>query len=138
MAHWDAARIAIESRLKTGWTTTTIRYWSSGVPFIVPATAYIALQIEEFEAQQITLGPSPQMHRYHGVITIQVMVPERTGAKVSDGYCDTLDTLFRRAQFEVGQSGLITCRTPQKRTVGTQGGWYQNNLEIPYQRDKIH
>ena len=115
MAHWDDSRIAIESRLATGWTTTPIRYWSSGVPFEPPATAYIALQIEEFQAEQITLGNTPQVHRYFGMITIQVLVPERQGAKTAAGYCDTLDDLFRRAQFSSGNSGVITCRTPQLR-----------------------
>ena len=139
MAHWDAARIAIESRLATGWgTTTPIRYWSSGVPFDVPATAYIALQIEEFDAQQITLGGGTQTHRYFGIITIQVLVPERQGAKAAAGYCDTLDDLFRRAQFSQGNSGLITCRTPQMRVIGVRDGWFQMNLSIEYQRDKQH
>lgn len=138
MAHWDAARIAIEKRLKDNWTTTPIRYWSSGVPFEIPTTAYIALQIEEFDATQITLGNNAQTHRYFGIITIQVLVPERQGAKAASGYCDTLDDLFRRAQFSQGNSGVITCRTPQVRVVGVDQGWYQLNLSIDYHRDKIH
>jgi len=138
MAHWDDARIAIEKRVADNWTATPIRYWSSGVPFAVPATAYIAVQIEEFDARQITLGTTPQTHRYFGQITIQVLVPERTGTKAAAGYCDTLDDLFRRQQFSHGNSGLFTCRTPQKREVGTRDGWYQVNLAIPYQRDKAH
>ena len=138
MAHWDDARIAIEKRLNDNWTATTIRFWSSGVPFTVPSTAYLALQIEEFDATQITLGNSAQLHRYFGVITIQVLVPERQGAKAAAGYCDTLDPLFRRAQFSQGNSGVITCRTPQVRNVGVQGGWYQMNMLISYHRDKQH
>jgi hypothetical protein len=139
MAHWDAARIAIESRLATGWgTTTPIRYWSSGVPFEIPSVPYLAIQVEEFDAQQITLGGTPQTHRYFGIITIQVLVPERTGSKIAAGHCDTLDPLFRRAQFSQGDSGVILCRTPQARTIGTSDGWYQMNLVIPFQRDKIH
>jgi len=138
MAHWDDARIAIEKRLQDNWTATTIRFWSSSVPFAIPATAYIALQIEEFDAKQITLGDSPQTHRYYGVITIQVLVPERSGPKAAAGYCDTLDDLFRRAQFSQNNSGMITCRTPQARVVGVNQGWYQVNLSIDYQRDKTH
>lgn len=139
MAHWDDARIAIEARLATGWgATTPIRYWSSGVPFVVPSGAYIALQIEEFDAQQITLGETPQTHRYFGTITIQVLVPERQGAKVSAGYCETLDDLFRRAQFSSGNSGVMTCRTPQVKTIGVLQGWYQVNIATAYHRDKIH
>lgn len=139
MAHWDDARIAIEKRLADNWgTTTPIRYWSSGVPFQIPTTAYIAIQIEDFDGRQVTLGASAQLHRYTGQITIQVFVPERTGAKAADGYCDQLDGIFRRAQFQHGQSGVITCRTPSKRTVGTRDGWYQVNLVTAYQRDKIH
>lgn len=138
MAHWDDARIAIESRINSNWTTTPVRYWSSGVPFVVPATAYIAVQIEEFTASQITLGSVPQTHRYTGIITIQVLVPERQGAKLAATYCDTLDPIFRRAQFSSGNSGVITCRTPQVRTIGIMNGWYQMNMSIEYHRDKMH
>jgi len=138
MAHWDHARIAVEKRLNDNWMTTPIRFWSSNAPFNVPATAYIALMVEEFDGRQITLGGTPQLHRYAGQITIQVLVPERTGASVALGYCDTLDDLFRRAQFSYSNSGLITCRTPQRRDVGVTQGWYQVNLVIPYQRDKSH
>lgn len=139
MAHWDDARIAFESRLATGWPTTPIHYWSSGVPFEPPTSGgYVALTVEEFSARQITLGSTPQTHRYFGVVTLQVFVPERQGAKLAAGYCDTLDDLFRRAQFSLGNSGLITCRTPQARMVGVSDGWYQINLSIDYQRDKFH
>lgn len=139
MAHWDDARIAIEKRLADNWATTPIQYWSSGVPFEPPTSGgYITITVEEFSAQQITLGSSPQMHRYFGIITLQVFVPERQGAKTAAGYCDTLDELFRRAQFSQGNSGLITCRTPQGQMVGVSDGWYQMNLSVEYQRDKIH
>jgi len=138
MGHWDDTRIAIESRLADNWTTTPIRYWSSGVPFAPTNTAYVALQIEEFEARQISLGPPPQLHRYFGVITLQVLLPEGQPAKQADGYCDTLDTLFRGVQFQHGNSGWIVTRTPQKRNVGIQSGWFQTNLVIPYKRDRLH
>lgn len=139
MAHWDDAVIAIEARLAAAWgTTTPIRYWSSGVPFEVPSAPYIAVQIEEFDGGQITLGNVPQTHRYFGVITIQVLTPERTGGKAARAYADLLDPTFRRAQFSQGDSGIITCRTPQARTIGVRDGWYQINLVIPFHRDKIH
>ena len=141
MAHWDDAIIAIEKRLDDAWSTTPIHFWSSGVPFEPPtAGGYIAITVEEFDGQQVTLGSTPQMHRYFGIITIQVFVPERQNnvAKTAAGYCDTLDDLFRRAQFSQGNSGNITCRTPQAQIVGVSDGWYQMNLSIDYQRDKIH
>ena len=138
MGHWDDTRIAIEKRFNDNWTSTPKRFWSSGVPFVVPTTPYVAITIEEFDADQVSLGTGVQSHRYHGMITFQVFVPERTGAKVSDGYCDTLGDLFRRAQFSQGGSGVITCHTPQKRFVGTVEGWFQQNLIIPFQRDIIH
>lgn len=138
MAHWEDAQIAIEKRFNDGWTTTTKHFWSSGVPFVAPSGAYVAIQIEEFSGEQASLGQSPVLHRYLGIITLQVFVPERTGSNLANQYCDTLDTLFRRAQFSLNNSGTITCRTPTKRTVGTKAGWYQVNLVIPYQRDKVH
>jgi hypothetical protein len=138
MAHWNDARIAIEKRFNDNWTTTPKRFWSSNTPFEIPTTAYVAIQIDEMDARQISFGNPPYLHRYDGLITIQILVPERTGPAVADGYCDTLDTLFRCAQFSYNNSGVITCRTPQKRTVGITQGWYQVNLLVQYKRDKIH
>ncbi len=139
MAHWDDARIAIENRLATNWATTPIRYWSSGVPFDPkPGVAYIALQITDVTGNQVSLGSGSQLHRYAGLIILQILVPERGGPKVADQYCDTLDDLFRRATFSHGSSGTIVCRTPQKTVVGVQDGWYQVNLVVPFRRDKIH
>jgi hypothetical protein len=144
MGHFEDERIAIETRLASNWESapgvlrTPIRYWSSNAPFVQPTTAWIALQIEPDVGRQVSLGDGVQLHRYDGLITIQVFTPEGTGPTAADQYVDLLDPIWRRQEFSYGTSGLIRCRTPWKRPVGIDRGWYQVNLKVLYQRDKQH
>lgn len=138
MAHVEDTIAGIERRLEAGWTTTPIHYYTSNMPFIERDVPYIALNIEEGAARQVSFGNGVQMHRYDGIIIIQIFVKERTGARLATQYASTLSDLFRSAQFEYLLSGMITCRTPEPRIVGVQAGWFQLNVEVEYKRDKIH
>ena len=145
MGHFEDERIAIETRLADNWESapgtlrTPIRYWSSGALFEIPDEApWIALQDEPDLGRQVSLGDGVQLHRYDGLITIQVFTPERTGPVAADQYVELLDPIWRRAEFSHGESGLIRCRTPWAVRVGVLDGWYQVNLKVRYQRDRQH
>lgn len=140
MGHNLDARIAIETRLATSFTAAPIHFWSANIPYKATAgQKYIALKVSESEdAFQASLGEGPQMHRYHGTIIVQIFTPEDKGSKDADDIADLIDPIFRRAQFSFGTSGTITCRTPNKHTVGVRLGWYQVNVNIMFKRDKIH
>jgi hypothetical protein len=145
MGHVTDARIAIEGRLYDNWQSppgtlrTPIRYWSSNAPFEIPeAAAWIALSVNAESGRQVSLGDGVQLHRYLGQIVVQVFVPERTGSQDMDTYLDLLDPIWRCAQFSYGDSGLITCRTPDVEAVGTADGWFQKNLKVAYRRDRQH
>lgn len=145
VGHLSDARIAIETRLYDNWQSppgtlrTPIRYWTSGAPFEIPdATPWIALSVQRESGRQASFGVAPQLHRYEGLIIVQVFVPERTGSQDMDTYLDLLDPIWRCAQFSYGDSGLITCRTPEAEPVGTADGWFQKNLKVAYRRDRQH
>jgi hypothetical protein len=125
-------RRAFEARLSANWSTTPIKY--EGVPFAETASAYIALNILDGEANQVSLGNAPR-HRHAGVCIIQIFTPEDTGTQTPRAYADTLAALFRAQQFSAGSSGLITCRSPSLRPLGVRGGWMTHNLVIPFHRD---
>ena len=128
-------RAAIEARLSTNWTTTTVQY--ENVPFTKPNNnTYVALFIINGDATQIDLVPNP-IHRFLGTITMQLFVPEGSGTNLVRGYADTLAGIFRNVQFNSGSSGTILCRTPTIQRVGVNSGIYQTNVSVPYQRDKI-
>jgi hypothetical protein len=145
MGHLTDTRIAIETRLADNWQSapgtprTTIRYWASGAPFEIPAqAAWIALSVDPESGRQVSLGDGVQLHRYEGRIVVQVFVPERSGSQDMDTYLDLLDPIWRRAEFSYGDSGLITCRTPDVQVVGTADGWFQKNLRVAYRRNREH
>jgi hypothetical protein len=145
MGHLTDTRIAIETRLADNWQSapgtprTPIRYWSSGAPFGLPdGMPWIALSVAPESGRQVSLGDGVQLHRYLGQIVVQVFVPERSGSHDMDTYLDLLDTIWRRAEFSYGSSGLITCRTPAVTVVGTADGWFQKNLKVAYRRDRAH
>lgn len=132
MSFRDAAQ-AIESRLQTNWTATPIQF--ENVPLAEPGAAYVALFIRDGEGVQISLG-TPALRRWPGIIILQVFVPERTGTRKAREYADALATIFDRAQFSSGASGVISCHTPSIDTVGTRDGWCQVNVTVPFQRNR--
>ena len=134
MSGFAAERQAIEARLSANFTAIPIRY--ENVPFQETQAAYCALFIRRGEGNQITLGNSPQLQRWAGVIIAQVFVPEDGGTQTALGHADTIAAVFNRQEFSAGQSGLIRCRVARVETVGTRSGWHQLNVVIPYIRDK--
>jgi len=134
MSGYADERQAIEARLAANFTAIPIQYENS--PLQELKTAYCAVFIRRGEGHQITLGDSPQLHRWAGVIIVQVFVPEHTGTQAAATYADSIAAVFQRQEFSAGASGLIRCRTPHAEAAGARNGWYQLNVVIPYIRDK--
>jgi hypothetical protein len=134
MSGYADERQAIEARMASGFTTIPCRY--ENAPFREMVTAYCALFIRTGEGNQVTLGSTPQLHRWTGLIIVQIFVPEDTGTQAARGYADAIADVFRRQEFSAGASGLIRCRTPRIEPAGTRDGWYQLNVVTPYIRDK--
>lgn len=131
-----AERAAIESRLAANWTTTSIKF--ENTRFEQPReTAWIACYILNGDGNQISLGDNP-LHRYAGVIMVQIFVPESSGTQTARGYADTIAAIYRRQQISNGSSGTITCRTPSISQGIPKDGWYQINVMCPFQRDVYH
>lgn len=128
-------RAAIEARFAANWSSTRVKY--ENTQFEQPRTAWVALYILNGEGKQISLGDDP-LHRYAGVIMVQIHVPESSGTQTGRAYADTIAAIFRRQQFSNGSSGTITCRTPYISSIAGRDGWYQINLACPYQRDVYH
>jgi hypothetical protein len=128
-------RRAIEARFSSMYTTTTVKY--ENVSFSKPSASWVSLYILNTEARRITLGDSTQIHRFPGMIVVNIFTPEDEGTQEAREIADTVSDIFRDAQFSAGSSGLITCRTPSLDPVGTREGWYQVNVSTLFQRDKL-
>lgn len=135
MSGFADERRAIEERMAANFTAIPCRY--ENAPFQDLKTPYCALWVRRGEGRQITLGDTPQLQRWVGVIMVQVFVPVDTGTQAALQHADSIAAVFNRAEFSVANSGLIRCRVASLETVGDRNGWHQVNVTVPYQRDKI-
>ena len=98
--------------------------------------SFIELILRDGEGERISIPPAA-IDRYAGVIIAQIFVRPRFGARIARQYADAVSEIFKWMQFETGQSGRITCKTPSIIPLGEVDGWIQINVSIPFQRDKI-
>lgn len=101
---------------------------------LVRGVGYVAFFILNGDSQQISLGTHP-VDRHPGVVVIQSFTPENEGSRAARERFDLIDPIFKRKELVLGNSGLIRMRVPSMTRVGTNDGWYQSNIEIPYIRD---
>jgi hypothetical protein len=123
-------RQAIESRFKTNWTATDISI--DNVSYTPDAnTAFVRLQIREFDAFQSSMATTP-CHRFIGIIHIQIMVPVGTGTNIARGYADDAADIFRNASFS-----NVQCKSPRIIRVGDIGEHFQYSVLINFWYDAI-
>jgi len=84
--------------------------------------------------EQVAMGSAAVQYRYVGVIAVQVFTAEGTGAQTNRDICDDVADIFRSKQID---SQNISCQTPDIVEVGTDGGWWQVNVEIPFYWDEF-
>ena len=133
---YEAEKIAIEERFDS-----TFGQAGGGDPAILKCydnidfeptddTAWARLSIRPADGNQVGMG-STNVHRYSGVIFIQIFVPKSGGLGVAMQLADEAADIWRGAQF----SG-ITCRTPRVVNVGPDRDWYQVNVLTNFFRDE--
>lgn len=131
---FEHERVAIEGRFAANYTATPIKY--ANKKFEPPkTTAWVALTILTGIGRQASLGASNPLHRFTGVIQIDVFAPEDTGTATARGHADTIGDIYRRQQFSYSSSGTITCDTPYITDRGIENGWHRLVVSIPYRRD---
>ena len=129
-------RRAIENRFSANFSALPVQF--ENVRWNNPATGgYVRFTIRNSGGAQISTGQSP-LHRYAGVIIADIFMPEESGTNAARAHADTIEAIFRRAQFSAGSSGTILCRTPSITVVGIVDGYLQISVSVPFQRDKIY
>lgn len=126
----DLLRQYVETRFKTNWTLTSIKYENLNFVPIVNQ-AYIALSIEPEPSYQIGLVQQP-VFRHEGLLVFEIFVPTNTGTKNTRNYIDNIAKLFAGKQFNG-----ITCRSIDTMKVGDIGEWYLTVAYIEYMYDSI-
>lgn len=133
MGSFADERAAIEKRMKDNWTTTPIVF--DNVGFRPTDSAYVAIFIQNASAQQIEIKGTTPLHRYSGIIAIQIFTDANSGSNTARTYADTIAAIFRNQSFSYGNSGTIFCRSPNVQRVGVVEGRFQLNLSVPFYRD---
>ena len=137
----------IEERFNTNWGTTTPIAWenvSIDTPESFAKGSGNYMQVDHTEKQSsfvrlnILNGNSEyrsinkQTSKLHlGVIAVQVFIPLNGGTYKGREYADTIATIFDSASFNG-----IKCDVASIETVGSDGEYYQLNVNIPYRRDE--
>jgi len=142
----SATNIAIEGLFKTGWGMTTgVKY--DNIPFTIPTTAWVCLEVWDGVSRQVSLNVSTgatttSLRRSTGTVLVNIYTPLTKGSKAARDLADTACGIFRSNQV----SG-ITFEEPSVRRVGEQyytvGGvqsttqWYQMIVSVPFFADSI-
>ena len=137
---FDDERKVLEKRFKTLWPTlgnTRIRW--ENAPWDEPKKdlTWVAFTLVTTDGNLIGIAENA-LSRYGGLVIIQVFQKERTGTGLANRLAGQVADIFRRLEICEDQSGLLRFRIPSKVTVGLNNGWFQINVNCPYDRDQYH
>lgn len=139
---FEAERATIEGLFQTQWSasayaSTTVIY--DNISTKRPSTDYVYHQIISGDGMQKEIvGTGAALHRYFGIVQVDILVPIGTGTATARGMADVVSTIYRRRQLTDGAGGRITFRTPSIRVVGVIGERYRVIVSCPFQRDIRH
>lgn len=123
----------IVSRFQSNWGTTTRWTTDGDVGFDPPNNAaWVRVSVRDGDSEQVSLGNTPRF-RHYGTIIIQVFVRRDSGSRLAKTHADTISAYYRNSTFG---TPTIYCRAPYITNVGEREGWYQVNVNIPYQWDE--
>ena len=126
------AHKTIEERVSTNWTSTSIAYENvQAKEFSDGDQDWVRVTVIEGDSGQIGIGGvGAALHRNLGIVVIEVYTREDKGGRQARAHADGLAALFRGVQ-----DNDITFRTPRVLPVGVDEGWYQVNVQVPFQWD---
>ena len=128
---FESTRRAFEARLSANFSALAIRY--ENVPWNQPdATPWVALTLLDGQAVRANLGDAA-LHRFPGVLQIDIFQPEYTGMKTMRDHADTIAAIFPAGtQFSAGASGTIVMGVPEFISLGVEEGWFHGVVTVPF------
>ncbi len=128
---FEDAQKSIETRFSTLWGTTTEIAYDNVEHTPGPTTiSWVRLNVLTGDSIVAGLAGSVNLYRNVGVIVVQVFVKEGEGVRVALLLADTAAAIFRGTQVD----GVLY-RAPSVERIGPSDGWYQINVNIPFQWD---
>lgn len=139
---FDDERKVLETRFRDLWPTlgnTQIKWenvpWNDPDPKTDPT--WVAFSHQTTPGNLIGIAETALV-RYGGLVIIQVFQKERSGTGAANILAGQAADIFRRLEICADESGLMRFRIPSKVTVGNNNGWFQINVNCPYDRDQRH
>ena len=120
----------------SAWTTTDVVLPNDPKYTPIAGRPYVRATLRQGDAFQVEIGSPMVIHRYPGLLILQVFSPVGEADKPVKLLADALAALFRRAKRSF-TDGSITFRTPAVRDVGESGAFYQVNVTVPFVRDHM-
>lgn len=139
---FEAERARIETHFRDGWAATPF----SSVPVLYenvgikqPTTDFIFHRIVSGDGNQMEIaGDGPALHRYIGLVQIDILVLLGSGSATGRKIGDAIGDIYRRQQLIDSAGGVITFRTPSVRSMGTANERYRFVVTCPFNRDIRH
>lgn len=121
---FTTACAAIRERLDSQFAVDILH--DNGVaPSLPNATLQVVANIHFTESELIEV--SAKRHRYHGIVSVELKSPIRTGDSAILAQCDIIRTNFNSVEVDG-----ITYRTPKIDRVGEKNGWYRVIADCPF------
>jgi len=129
----DHLRDRFDTQWVTGGQQRTEVAWPN-VSFTPPeGEPWVRFAVRHSGGQLASIGTSP-MHRYTGMVIVEVFVPTGTGDGDIDDLCDAAEAIFRDYRTQQG----LRFDSPYTLDMGeTGGGWYKKDVMCPFTRDTI-
>jgi hypothetical protein len=140
---FEAERARIETHFRDQWALTS---YAATVPVIFENTSvqqphgdFLLHRIASGDGTLTEIaGAGPALHRYVGIVQIDILAVSGTGSANSRKYADAIATAFRRQQIVDTAGGIITFRAPSMRAMGAVGERSRTVMTVPFIRDIRH
>lgn len=135
----EAERARLETHFKTAWLASAY----AAVPVIFenttikqPTTDFLIHRIADTDGRQVEItGQGAALHRYNGLLQIDLLIAPGTGSTTAKKMFDVIDPMYSRQQLVDGAGGIMTFRTPSFRSMGLVNERYRFVITCSYHRD---
>lgn len=103
-------------------------------PFTIPTdgSTWIRLTVLSGQSNRLNINASQKKYRHIGVVVAQIFTKPGSGDKEARQVAEVVAAIFRSTQV-----GGCLFKEPAATPVGTNDGWYQFNVSIPFDRDDV-
>ena len=133
----EKIRSLLETAFAAGWAST-----GGGVKVVLEndstpdgADRWLRFTLRWVSGARRNLG-QPHVERQRGCVILQIFTPQGEGTKGNDTLLDKASDILREIQL-TGDGIQLTTETPQPVTVGTRDDFFQQNLLVFFDADKV-